>query len=80
MSLNSPHFRPLPAFIARQDKSATDSFTCHKRFKQLRRELDRGSIGAFRNDIIHAAPVILKVLQGKKVDAEFKTVHLAGAW
>ena len=62
IGLDPPDFSPLAVFVTRQDKPAPDTASCDKRLEKQRRELDRGSISAFRNDFIHAAPVVLKVL------------------
>jgi hypothetical protein len=77
--LDPPDFRTLPVLIARQNKLSTYAAACDKRFKQQSRKLNRGSIGAFRNHLVHATPVVLEIFLRGKVDAEFKEVHARDA-
>ncbi len=72
----------LAAFITGQHKTAADTAAVHKRDQQRGRELHRAAIGTAGQYIFDFATVVLKIVLGRNVQAEFEAKHgeNASAW
>jgi hypothetical protein len=67
--------RPFATCITGQHKAASDTTAAHKRREQRGRELHRTAIGTAGQDIFDFATVVLEIVLGRNVEAEFEAEH-----
>ncbi len=81
-ALAALQLRAFATCITGQHKAAADTTAAHKRREQRGRELHGAAIGTARQDIFDFSTVVLEIVLGRNVEAEFETKHgeNASAW